>query len=175
MLKGFLRLSVVASVVALVPMTLFLVKDAHRYLEFISPQLCGLASFEEPSSRHWCVIVATPEFLARERKERVALAEAFFREEIEPFAANAHINTEGFRARFISTATWSLDEAPVQVSPGGKQYRNLSNHAWHGGIQLWKVLLISCIPSVIVGVVISGSLVSIYAVIRWVAAGFRTN
>ena len=116
MLKGFLRLSVVLSVLALVPITIFLIKDSHRYLALgINPHL-GLPRFSfGPFETDWCAIAASPAFLEKSEPERLALADSFFREKIEPLAADAYIDTESFRAKFVNTATLSLDEVPIET------------------------------------------------------------
>jgi hypothetical protein len=178
MFKGFLRLAIVLSVVAWVPMSISLIKPANINLDLlINPHLgLPLSDIEGPMDDRWCVVAASSAFLEKSESERLALADSFFRENIEPVISETFIDAEAFRERFLWTATASLNEAPVKTWPSGRgrKYRDFTDLAWHGGPVLWKVAATGLIASAIVGIVLSALVTGIIAVVRWVIEGFTT-
>jgi hypothetical protein len=106
MFKGFLRLAVILSVVAWVPISLFIIKDANKSLDmWINPHLGHPFDYSlGPSATDWCVVAASSAFLEKPEAEKLAHAEYFFRENIEWVTSETFINTERFRERFLKTA-----------------------------------------------------------------------
>lgn len=119
MIKGFIRLAVVAALLTWIVTAVIIWKDADkdtwRLKKHISPYLRGEMSDTVPSSLSWPVFAATPEFLALSDSEKVDTASDFYERNVRHVEWRHFVgHDDAFKKWFLATAILSLNDAPLE-------------------------------------------------------------
>lgn len=174
-IKGFSRLGIALFFIMVGVNSAYLFKECHEHMDFVLPHLSPVYSDTFFNEKHWCAVIASPNFLERPLEERIRQADTFFSEHIEPFCTDC-LDIKKFRAKFVRSANLTLEEAPIQIweKYHNIPYRDISSYSWHEGIEItriifnWGVLLISAIEAAL----ISGVITSVIAMFVWIKKGF---
>jgi hypothetical protein len=180
--RGWLRVTVAVYAVAVLAAWIWDIRgvgrDSGLILEHLSPRFAATGVLPD---RHWCVLVAAPDFLALPPRDRERRAEAFFDREIAPLLEALSYRREPFRTQFVRAAGLDVDTMPIRtwrqdsaVHRREQPYRDVSEHAMPQRDHLRQATAASVL-ALVWGTAVLVPVVAIASAGRWIVQRLRPD
>lgn len=177
-LRGYVRLVVVTFVLAWVSLAASQLSNHGKHMGLLHRNLFVFAG-QMPLVGTWPVIAASDSFLSKPLGERETMAREYFERSLRPLATEYYFNIPELRRWFVSSASLTLQEAPVAEwqDPGVPsyrvKYREFSDVAMPR-VELWRAFADPGLIAFAAGLATLASALATlaFAAARWVARGF---